>query len=64
MEAAPPLSPLLQASDPAPAPTPTRANVEIVRFTRLVDPQLEHAIGSFAADMLRSTSNLVWQSLQ
>ena len=60
MAAEPPLSVPPAAS----MPPPIRANVVIVRFTRLVLPQLAHSIGSFDADMLRSASNLVWQSLQ
>jgi len=43
---------------------PIRANVVMVRFTCFAPPQLLHSIGSLAADMLRSASNLVWQSLQ
>lgn len=41
-----------------------RAKVVMVRFTCFVAPQLLHSIGSSEADMLRSASNLVRQSLQ
>ena len=59
MAAEPPLSLPPAASMPL-----TRAKAEIVRLTCLVAPQLAHSIGSLAEDMLRSASNLVWQSLQ
>ena len=59
IDASPPLSVPPAASMPL-----RRANVVMVRFTCLVAPQLLHSIGSLAADILRSASNLVWQSLQ